>query len=175
MGGAVFPPCCLSWDQTVVEVMKIMVTFFKRSHVCIASLSAPDPAAGHCWPTPLPETFGHSQASLGQSLVGSLLFSPGSWCAQGFVCVLQESVSAVLYKFWQLYVGVNGDLLQDGFCHTQVWCTQSPCPGGRPLLTCTSAGDTQTQVWLSLCGVSWYAQGFVWALWTSLVGMGFDS
>ena len=23
-------------------------------------------------------------------------------------------------------------------------CTQNPCPGGRPLLNCTSAGDTQT-------------------------------
>ena len=24
-------------------------------------------------------------------------------------------------------------------------------PGSRPLLTCTSIGDTQTQFWLSLC------------------------
>ena len=31
--------------------------------------------------------------------MGSLLLSPGSWCAQGFVCALQESVSPVLYKF----------------------------------------------------------------------------
>ena len=39
--------------------------------------------------------------------------------------------------------------------------TQSPCPCGGPLLTHTSAGDTQTQFWLSLCGVSgsWCAQG----------------
>ena len=29
-------------------------------------------------------------------------------------------------------------------CVTQVCCTQSPCPCSRPLLTCTSAGDTQT-------------------------------
>ena len=36
---------------------------------------------------------------LGQSLVRSLLLSPGSWCAQGFVCALQESVSPVLCKF----------------------------------------------------------------------------
>ena len=27
---------------------------------------------------------------------GSLLLSPGSWCTQGFVCALQESVSPVL-------------------------------------------------------------------------------
>ena len=60
----------------------------------------------------------------------------------------------VLGKFWWLYVGVNGDLLQEGLCHTQVCCTQSPCPWGRPLLTHTSSADTQTQFCLSLCGVS---------------------
>ena len=47
---------------------------------------------------PLPEIPGHSQASLAQSLVGSLLLSPRSWCTQGFVCALQESVSPVLWK-----------------------------------------------------------------------------
>ena len=31
MGGAVFPPCCLTWGQTMVEVIKTMVTSFKRS------------------------------------------------------------------------------------------------------------------------------------------------
>ena len=61
-----------------------------------------------------------------------------------FYCALQESVSPVLCKFWWLYGGVNDDLLQEGLCHTQICCTQSPCPQGRPLLTHTSAGDTQT-------------------------------
>ena len=41
----------------------------------------------------VPDIPGHSRASLGQSLVGSLLLSPGSWCTQGSVCALQESVS----------------------------------------------------------------------------------
>ena len=50
--------------------------------------SAPNPVAGHCWPVPLPETPGHPQASLAQSLVGSLLLSPGSWCAQACVCAI---------------------------------------------------------------------------------------
>ena len=77
----------------MVEVVKIMVTYFKRSHAHTDALSAPDPAAGHHGPTPLPEIPGHSQASLGQSLVESLLLSPGSWYTQGFVCALQESVS----------------------------------------------------------------------------------
>ena len=76
-------------------------------------------------------------------------------------CLCSPSVfSPVLYKFWQFCVGVNGDLLQEGLCHTQVCCTQSPCPCGSPLLTCTSTGYSQTQFCLSLCGIfgSWCAQ-----------------
>ena len=59
----------------------------------------PDPAAGHCWPTPPLEIPGHLQASVGQSLVGSLLLFPVFWCTQGFVCALQVSLSLVLWKF----------------------------------------------------------------------------
>ena len=40
-------------------------------------------------------------------------------------------------------VGVNGNLLQESLCDTQVCCTQTPWPCGRPLLTCTAAGDSQ--------------------------------
>ena len=63
-----------------------------------ATLSALNATAGHRQRTPLPETPGCSRASLGQSLVGSLLLSPGSG-AQGSVCAHPESVSAVLCKF----------------------------------------------------------------------------
>ena len=70
-------PCYLTWCQSMVELMKIMETSFKRSHALPASLSAPDPAAGHHWPMPPPETLGHSWACLGHSLVGSLLLFLG--------------------------------------------------------------------------------------------------
>ena len=60
---------------------------------CTAALSAPNAVSGHFQPMPPPETPGHSQASLDQWLVGSLLLSPGSWCAQVSVCALQESIS----------------------------------------------------------------------------------
>ena len=83
----------------MVRVVKAMATSFKRSHVHTATLSAPDPAAGCCQPSRLPETPGHSCASLAQSLVGSLLLFPGSWSAQGFICALQESASPILCKF----------------------------------------------------------------------------
>jgi len=49
----------------MVEVMKTMVTSFKRSRADTAALSAPDPAAGHCKPTPLLKTPGYSQTRLG--------------------------------------------------------------------------------------------------------------
>ena len=114
------------------EVMKIMLTSFKRSHALLHSVPL---TLQQATADPPPETPKPSRPSLSQSLVGSLLFSPGSWCAQGSVCVLQESVSPVLCKFWWLCGGVNGDLLQEGLCHTQVCCTQSFCPCGRPLLT----------------------------------------
>ena len=76
----------------MVEVVKIMVTSFKRSRAHTATLIASDPAAGHCQPTTPQETTGVSGACLDQSL-GSLLLFSGSWCAQGSVCALQESIS----------------------------------------------------------------------------------
>ena len=129
----------------MVEVMKIMATSFKRSH----ALSAPDPAAGHH--QPLHACAGSSWTHMG--VTGSVscgVTAPFSWVLvhRNFVCALQEFVSPVLCKFWWFYHGVNGDLLQEGLCHTQVCCTQRCC--NRPLLTCTSTGDTQTQFWPTL-------------------------
>ena len=77
-------------------------------------------------------------------------------------CLCPPSVYfPVLCKCWQLYGGVNGDLLQEGLCHTPDCWTQSPCSCGSPLLTHTSTGDAQTQFCLSLCGFSgsWCTQG----------------
>ena len=147
----------------MVESMKIMATSFKRSSACTAHSVLPtlqqdtiDPrfqwrlldTQGQVWISLL---WGHC----------SFLLGPG---AHSFICALQESVSTVLCKFWRPYCGVNGNVLQEGLCHTQVCCTQSPCPCSRPLLTHASAGDTQTlkgHIWLSLCGFSWCTQGFV--------------
>ena len=67
--------------------MKIMVTSFKRSHGHTATLSAPNPAAGHHQPTPLLETPGHLQVSLGQSLGGvTALFSWVLVCTKFCFC-----------------------------------------------------------------------------------------
>ena len=73
-----------------------MVGDLPQKDLCMLS---PWPLVGHCQPTPLLETPGHSQASLVQPLVWKLLLSPGSWCAQGFICASPETVSSVLWKF----------------------------------------------------------------------------
>ena len=86
MDGAVFPPCCLTWGQTMVEVMKIMGTSLKRSHAHTATLNAPDPAAGHRWPTPLPETpefFQRCQRLLHE---GFILYGCESWTTKKAEC-----------------------------------------------------------------------------------------
>ena len=75
MGKAVFPPCCLAWGQTMVGVMVVIMTSFKMTYAHTLSFSASDPPAGNCWPMPPLETPGHTQTSLAQSLVGTLLFS----------------------------------------------------------------------------------------------------
>ena len=163
MGGVVFPPFCLNWEQTLVEVMRIMTTSFKMPCACTATLTAPSPAAGHCRPALLLETPGHSKASLGQSLVGSLLLSPGSCYTQGFgFFSLREPVSPVLCEFWQLFGAVNSDLLQEGLCHTQVFCTQSPCPWVRPLRSIPRQKTHKHS-----------KAGLAWSLWGLLVCTGF--
>ena len=64
-------------------------TSFERTYAKTVVFSAPTPQQASRL-MPLPETPGHSQTSVAQSLVGSLLLSPGSWCTQGFVYALQE-------------------------------------------------------------------------------------
>ena len=155
-----------------------MAISFKRSQAPTTTLSGTNPAAGHRRPTP---PFWDSWTLIGKSgsvSCGVTAPYPGSWCTQGFISALQESVSPVLCKFWRLYSEVNDDLLQEGLCHTQVCCTQNPCPlwqATADLYLHRRHSSTQRQVWFSLCGVSWCVQGFVWAFRVSLAGMGLDS
>ena len=130
---------------------------------------------------PLPEgaSAGDSWTPMGKAgSVSCGVTAPFSWVLvhTSFCLCPPESISLVLCKFWQLYGGLNGDFLQEGLCHTQVCCTQSSCPCSSLLLTCTSSGGTQTQFCLSLWAL-WVQVHirYVWALWASLEGIGFDS
>ena len=126
MGEAVFPPCCLTWGQIMVEVRKIMS--FKMSSAHTSAFSAPHTAAGHHQPTPLRETPRHSQASLGQSLVGPLLLSPGSWCAQGSVCALQESVSQSCVSSGSSMVGLMVTSSKRAYATPRCAASRAPAP-----------------------------------------------
>ena len=118
-----------------------------------------------------------SWASLCQSLVGSLLFLPGPG-AHTFLFVSSKSL------FPQSSVSSGGSMVElmvssSRRAYTIPRSTALRAAGPvRPLLAWTSAGDTQTHFWLSLCRASVsclvYAK-FVWALWVSLAGMRFDS
>ena len=151
----------------MVEVMETTATSFQRSR------AHPQPCR-----RPL---LTHASSRDAWTLIGKSgsvscgVAAPFSWvllCTR-FCLGLARVYFPVLCKFWQLYGGANGDLLQESLCHTQVYCTQSPCPCSSPVLTCTSSGDTQTQFYLSLCGISgsWCTQGLfepsepLWRVW----------
>ena len=56
--------------------------------------------------------------------------APFSWvlvCTRFCLCPPRVCFP-VLCKFWPLYGGVNGDLLQEGLCHMQLCCTRVPAP-----------------------------------------------
>ena len=105
-------------------------------HVLLQSMSPTlhQATTDPCLHQRLPDT--HRQVSCGVTV-------PFSWVLVHKVLLCPPRVYfPVLCKFWQLYGGVNGDLLQEDLCHTH---TQSPCPCSRPLPTHTSTGNTQTQ------------------------------
>ena len=141
-----------------------MAISFKRSHLHIATLSAPNPAAGHGQPPPTHASARDSWTFIGKSRsvsCGVTTLSPGSWCVQVSVCTsfcFSKNLFPQSCLFWQLYGGVNGDFLQKGLCHTQVCCTQSPCPRSSPLLTHTpqetlkpSSASVSVGLWVLVC------------------------
>ena len=75
-----------------------------------------------------PETPGHSRASLGQSLVGSLLLSPESWCTQGFVYGLQESVSQSFVSSGGSIVGLMETSPKRAYATPRSTAPRAPAP-----------------------------------------------
>ena len=113
----------------------------------------------------------NSQASLDEPLVGSLLLSPGSWCAQGFICSLRESVFPVCVSSGGSMVGLKATSSKRAYATTRHASPRAPAP------VAGHCWPGPLQVWLSLYVVSgsWCTQGFVWVLWVSLADMGFVS
>ena len=107
--------------------MKIMGSSFRRSHAGTATLNASNPAAGDRRPTPLRETPGHSQASLGQSLVGLLLLLLGPG-AQGSVRALQGSVSQSCVSSGGSMLGLLGTCSKRAYAIPRSAAPRAPAP-----------------------------------------------
>ena len=146
----------------MLEVMKITVTFCKRPHAQTATLSVPNPPAGHlnlCLCQRLLDT--HRQVCI------SLLWGHCSFLLGPAVCkvlfVPCKSVSPVLCKFWRLYGGLMATSSKKAYAIPRSAAPRAPAPvAGHCWPTPPQETlNTQRQVWLSLCGVSWCSQGFV--------------
>ena len=124
------PSLLFGHGQTTVGVM---ATSFRRTCGSSVLFRAPDPAAGHCQPTPLRGTPGHSQVGLAQSLVGSLLLSLGSGAhhvlfAPSRSLFPQSCASSVIKSHWppksnslgilSPFVGSQG---WESYCFLTVW------------------------------------------------------
>ena len=144
-------------------------------HILLHSLSPPCSI-----PPPTHASAGDSWTVPGKSgSVSCGITASFSWvlvCTRFCLCPLRVYFP-VLCKFWQLYSGVNGDLLQEGLCHTQVCCKS------EPLSLWQSTADlflprkcSNTVLFHSLWGLCVLVHTrCIWALWACLVGMGFDS
>ena len=112
-------------------------------HCCI---QCPQPCSR---PPPTHASAGDSctlAASLGQSLIGPLLLSPGYWCTQGFVCALQESVSQSCVSSGRSTMGLMATSFKRSHENTASLSALNPAAGRlRQILL-----DTHGQVWVSL-------------------------
>ena len=160
-----------------------MATCFKRSHARTAAHRAPNPAAGHRWPTHLPETPGHVQVSV-SFLWGhcSLLLSPGahkvlfvpskSLFPQSCVSSASSMVGLMATSSKRAYAIPKSAAP----CHTQ-FCVPEPLPLRQSTAdSYLHRRHSNTVLSQSLWGL-WVLvlTRYVWALWASLAGMGFDS
>ena len=128
INGDVFPPCFLTWGQTMVEVMKIMETSFKSSHTQILPHSVPlilqQATANPCLCQRLLDMHGQSGS------VSCEITVPFSRVLMhtGFVCAFQESVSPVPCKFWDSMVGLMVTSSKKTFAIPRSAAPRAPAP-----------------------------------------------
>ena len=160
----------------MVEVMKIMATSFRRFHAHTAALSAPDPAAGHCKPTPLPETPGHSEASLGQSLLGSLLLSLGPGVHKDLFVLSKSLFPQSCVSSGSSMVGLMATSSKRAYAIPKSTAPRAPAPvAGHcwPILPQETFKHSSGSVSVRSLGSG--VHKVFWALWASLASMEFDS
>ena len=175
MGGHVLPPCYLrafkprwrQWRQWWTP-SKIPCTYCYTE--CCQPCSRPPPThatAGDFWTL----TGKSGPVSCGVT-------APSSWVlVHKVLSVPSKSLFPVLCKFWQLYGGVNGDLLKEDLCHIQVCWIPEPFSLWQSTAELYPHRRHSNTVQIQSLWGPWVLvhTRFVWAILASLAGMGFDS
>jgi len=112
----------------------------------------------------------------GQSLVGSLLLYSGSWCTQGSICALQESISQSCVSSGSSVVRLMATSFKRAYAIPRSAAPRSPVPAAVHCWPVPHRRHSHTVLSQSLWGL-WVLvwTRFVWALWASLAETGFDS
>ena len=113
-----------------VSVVGLMATSSKRAYGIPWSAvpRGPDPVADHHQLMPPPETPGHLQASLGQSLVGLLFLSTESWRTRGSICALQETISQSCVSSGGSMVGLTVTTSKRAYAIPRSAAPRAPAP-----------------------------------------------
>ena len=161
----------------MVEVIKIIMTSFKRSPASTATLSVLNPAAGHRWPTPrqsLLDTheqvwvsllWGHCSFVWGPAAY-NVLFVPSKSLFPQYCVSLGSSMVGLM---------VTSSSSKRAYAIPSLLHSEA-LPLRQSTGTCTSSWGTQT----GLSQFPWHLwvlvhTRFIWASWASLVGIGFGS
>ena len=174
MGDCV-PSLLFTWGQTMVEIMKIMVTSFKRSHAC--TLHSVPPALQQGTDDPrLRQRLLDTHRQVWVSLLWghwSFLLRPGT---QGSVCALQAFISQSCVSSGGSVVGLMATSSKRAYS-----LPRSTAPRAQPWQQSTAdlyllrrhANTVLSQSLWGLCVL--VHTRYVWAIWASLADTGFDS
>ena len=103
-------------------------------------------------------------------LWGHFLLGPG---AHKILSVPSKSLFPRPVWVLMALLWVNGDLLHECLCHNQVCCTQSPAPAAVHVSPQETLKHSSVSVSVGSLGL--VCTRFVWALWATMMGMGFNS
>ena len=169
------PSLLFNWGQTMVEVMKIMPTSFKRSNAYTAILSGPNLAVGHRWPQLPLETPGYSWQVWVSPLLGncSFILRPGAHkvlFAPSKCLFPQSCVSSGCSLVGLMATSSNRSYAIAGLLHPEPLSLQQSTVDSYFFRRHSNMVLSQ-----SLWGL-WVLvlTRFVWAIWASLAATGFN-
>ena len=162
---AMSPPCCLTWGQTMVEVMKVNATSFKIVWI-LQQATLTHTSTRDSW------------ALMGKSgSVSWRVTAPFSWVlvhARFCVCVSQSLFPRYCVTFGGSMVVLMATSSKRAYATCRSVASRAPAPAAGHCWP-VSLQETLKHSSGSVFVASLVRTSFFWALWASLMGMGFDS